>query len=187
MRCGCARPGAEVRVTVSATTLLGLDDAPADLEGYGPIDAVRARALAAGGVWRRVVTDPRTDRVLDVGRERYRPTAALAELVRTRDRTCAFPGCTVPARRADLDHTREYHPQPGAPPDAPLGRTDADNLGALCRRHHRLKTDGGFRLRQIEPGLFEWITPAGHRYLVRPGTGQSHDATVDPYDAPPPF
>ncbi|GIG37824.1 HNH endonuclease signature motif containing protein [Cellulomonas pakistanensis] len=185
--CGCARPGAEVRVTISAATLLGLDDAPADLDGYGPIDAVAARALAAGGVWRRVVTDPRTGRVLDVGRERYRPTAALAELVRTRDRTCAFPGCTVPARRADLDHTVEYHPQPGAPPDQPLGRTDADNLGPLCRRHHRLKTDGGFRLRQIEPGLFEWLTPTGHRYLVRPGTGQAHDATTDPHDAPPPF
>ncbi|GIG36505.1 HNH endonuclease signature motif containing protein [Cellulomonas pakistanensis] len=186
-RCGCARPGAEVRVTVSAATLLDVDDAPADLEGYGPIDAVRARALAAGGVWRRILTDPATDRVLDVGRQRYRPPAALAEHVRTRDGTCTFPGCTVPARRADLDHTLEYHPRPGAPPDEPLGRTDADNLGPLCHRHHRLKTDGGFRLRQIEPGLFEWITPAGHRYLVRPGTRQTHDATADPYDRPPPF
>jgi len=181
------RPGAEVRITISASTLLGLDDAPADLDGHGPIDAVRARALAAGGVWRRVVTDPMTDRVLDVGRERYRPPVALDELVRTRDGTCAFPGCTVPACRCDLDHTTEYRPQPGADPDAPLGRTDADNLGPVCHRHHRLKTDGGFRLRQLEPGLFEWITPTGHRYLTRPGTGQSHDATADPYDAPPPF
>ena len=187
--CGrCAgRPGAEVRLTIAASTLLGLDDAPADLDGYGPIDAVRARALADGGVWRRVVTDPVTGQVLDVGRERYRPPAGLAEFVRTRDRTCAAPGCTVPARSTDLDHTIEYHPQPGDPPDTPLGRTDADNLGPLCHRHHRLKTDGGFRLRQIQPGLFEWITPTGHRYLVRPGTGRNHDATTDPHDAPPPF
>ncbi|TKR21976.1 DUF222 domain-containing protein [Cellulomonas hominis] len=187
--CGrCAgRPGAEVRVTIAASTLLGLDDNPADLDGYGPIDAVRARALADGGVWRRVVTDPVTDQVLDVGRERYRPPAGLAEFVRTRDKTCVAPGCTFPARRADLDHTIEYHRQPGDPPDQPLGSTDADNLGPLCHRHHRLKTDGGFRLRQIQPGLFEWITPAGHRYLVRPGTGRTHDATTDPHDAPPPF
>jgi hypothetical protein len=185
-RCS-GRPGAEVRVTIPASTLLGLDDQPAHLDGHGPIDAVAARALAAGGVWQRVVTDPLTDRVLDVGRERYRPPAALAELVRTRDGTCAAPGCTVPACGCDLDHTEEFHPQPGADPDAPLGRTDADNLGPLCHRHHRLKTDGGFRLRQIQPGLFEWITPTGHRYLTRPGTGQSHDATADPYDAPPPF
>jgi hypothetical protein len=181
------RPGAEVRLTIAASTLLGLDDAPADLDGYGPIDAVRARALADGGIWRRIVTDPTTGQVLDVGRQRYRPPAALDELVRTRDGTCAAPGCTVPACGCDLDHTEEYHPQPGADPDTPLGRTDADNLGPLCHRHHRLKTDGGFRLRQIQPGLFEWITPTGHRYLTRPGTGQSHDATADPYDAPPPF
>ncbi|WP_254630899.1 HNH endonuclease signature motif containing protein [Cellulomonas sp. GbtcB1] len=190
-RSGCTRcsgrPGAEVRITVSASTLIGLDDQPAHLDGHGPIDAVRARALAIGGVWQRVVTDPLTDRVLDVGRERYRPPAALAELIRTRDRTCAAPGCRVPACACELDHTKEFHPQPGGDPDAPLGHTDADNLGPLCHRHHRLKTDGGFRLRQISPGLFEWITPTGHRYLTRPGTGQCHDATADPYDAPPPF
>ncbi|WP_217617033.1 HNH endonuclease signature motif containing protein [Cellulomonas sp. GbtcB1] len=186
----CAgRPGAEVRVTINASTLLGLDDQPADLDGHGPIDAVRARALAAGGVWRRLVTDPVTRRLLDVGRERYRPPVALDEFVRTRDGTCSAPGCTVPACRCELDHTEEFHPRPGDPGDrdVPLGRTDADNLGPVCHRHHRLKTDGGFRLRQIEPGLFEWITPTGHRYLTRPGTGQSHDATTDPYDAPPPF
>jgi hypothetical protein len=183
----CAgRPGAEVRLTIAASTLLGLDDAPADLDGYGPIDAVRARALADGGIWRRIVTDPVTGQVLDVGRQRYRPPAALDELVRTRDGTCAAPGCTVPACGCDLDHTEEYHPQPGADPDTPLGRTDADNLGPLCHRHHRLKTDGGFRLRQISSGLFEWITPTGHRYLTRPGTGRNHDATTDPHDAPPP-
>jgi len=184
----CAgRPGAEVNLTIAASTLLGLDDAPADLDGYGPIDAVRARALADGGIWRRIITDPATGQVLDVGRQRYRPPAALAEFVRTRDGTCAAPGCTVPACGCDLDHTQEFHPQPGADPDAPLGRTDADNLGPLCHRHHRLKTDGGFRLRQIQPGLFEWITPTGHRYLTRPGTGRNHDATSDPLDAAPPF
>ncbi|TKR27115.1 HNH endonuclease [Cellulomonas hominis] len=190
-RRGCTRcsgrPGAEVRITIAASTLLGLDDQPAHLDGHGPLDATRARALATGGVWQRVVTDPLTDRVLDVGRERYRPPSALAELVRTRDATCAAPGCTVPARACDLDHTKEFHPRPGTDPDTPLGRTDADNLGPLCHRHHRLKTDGGFRLRQIQPGLFEWITPTGHRYLTRPGTGHSHDATADPHDAPPPF
>jgi hypothetical protein len=191
-RCS-GRPGAEVRVTVNASTLIGLDDQPAHLDGHGPIDAVRARALAAGGVWRRLVTDPVTHRLLDVGRERYRPPAALDDFVRLRDGTCAAPGCRVPACSCDLDHTEEFHPQPGTDPgnagdpDAPLGRTDADNLGPLCRRHHRLKTDGGFRLRQIAPGLFEWITPTGHRYLTRPGTGQTHDATADPHDEPPPF
>jgi hypothetical protein len=185
-RCS-GRPGAEVRITIPASTLLGLDDQPAHLDGHGPVDAVQARALAIGGVWRRIVTDPLSDRVLDVGRERYRPPSALADLIRTRDKTCAAPGCRVPACACELDHTQEFHPQPGGDPDAPLGGTDADNLGPVCHRHHRLKTDGGFRLRQIEPGLYEWLTPTGHRYLTRPGTGQTHDATADPHDAAPPF
>jgi hypothetical protein len=185
-RCG-GRPGAQVRVTIAASTLLGLDDQPGDLEGYGAIDAVTARALAAGGDWQRIVTDPLTEQTLDVGRRRYRPPVALDEHVRVRDKTCAAPGCTVPATRTDLDHTIAYHPQPGAPPDTPLGGTDASNLGPLCRAHHRLKTVGGFRLRQIEPGLFAWITPTGHRYLVRPGTGRSLHTTTAPHDAEPPF
>ena len=189
-RTGCptctGRPGAEVRVTIAASTLLGLDEDPAELDGYGPVDAVRARALAADGVWRRIVTDPRGV-VLETGRTRYRPSAALAEHVRTRDATCAAPGCPASAWRVDLDHTVEFRPRPGSPPGAPVGETSAANLGPLCRRHHRLKTDGGFRLRQPEPGLFEWTTPAGHRYLVRPGAGRSRDVTTAAADVPPPF
>lgn len=184
--CG-GRRGAQVRVTIAASTLLGLDDQPGDLDGFGPIDALTARALAAGGVWQRIVTDPLTDQPLDVGRRRYRPPAALDEHVRVRDKTCAAPGCTIPATHADLDHAIAYRPQPGDPPGTPLGGTDANNLGPLCRTHHRLKTTGGFRLRQIEPGLFEWTTPTGHRYLVRPGTGRSLHTTTHPHHDPPPF
>ncbi|WP_187368448.1 DUF222 domain-containing protein [Ruania zhangjianzhongii] len=43
------------------------------LEGYGPISPLAARALAAGGDWIRIVTDPLTGAVLDVGHTRYRP------------------------------------------------------------------------------------------------------------------
>jgi hypothetical protein len=162
------RPDAQVVVTVPLSTLIGLDEQPAHLGGYGPVDATTARALAAGGVWRRLVTDPLSGAVLDLGRTRYRPTAALAEHVRARDRTCVRPGCSAPAESCDLDHTVGFHPPPGADP-AEGGRTSADNLGPLCRRDHRLKTDSGFALRQVAPGRFEWITPTGQRYLVEPG------------------
>jgi hypothetical protein len=162
------RPDAQIVVTVPLSTLMGLDEQPAELAGYGPVDATTARALAAGGVWRRLVTDPLSGAVLDLGRTRYRPTAALAEHVRARDRTCVRPGCSAPAESCDLDHTVEFHPPAGADP-AEGGRTSADNLGPLCRRDHRLKTDGGFALRQVAPGRFEWITPTGQRYLVEPG------------------
>ena len=198
---GAGRPGDQIRVTVAASTLLGLDDRPGELAGYGAIDAVTARALAAGGTWRRIVTDPLSGAVLDVGRTRYRPPAALDEHVRIRDRHCAAPGCTVSAVDADLDHTVEFRgdrlpthrrDMPDGPASArasatatggapPLGTTSDANLGVLCRRHHRLKTDGGFRLRQLRPGVYEWVTPAGHRYLTRPGG----DAVVDVSGSPP--
>lgn len=200
------RPGAQVRLTVAASTVLGLDDRPAELDGYGPVDAVTARALAVGGDWRRIVTDPASGAVLDVGRAHYRPPVPLAEHVRARDRHCAAPGCTVPASRADLDHTRPFHADPrsssapcgngpdagrddppGDPGTAHLGVTAAHNLGPLCRRHHRLKTEAGYALRQLRPGVFEWLTPTGHRYLVRPGTDQVVDLTTVPADLPPPF
>lgn len=181
------RAGAQVWLTVPASTLLGVDAGPAELHGYGPVHAVQARALAADGVWRRVVTDPLSGAVLDVGRERYRPPAAMADLVRVRDRECAGPTCTVPSTRADLDHTEPFNRQPGDPPDRPLETTSADNLGPLCQRDHRLKTDGGFTLRQVSPGVYEWTTPAGHRYLTRPGTDELVDVTTWAPDEPPAF
>jgi hypothetical protein len=187
-RVGVRIPKVRVDVTVALSTLLGLDEAPAELAGFGPISAEQARALAAGGTWRRLVTDPLSGAVLDVGRTRYRPPQPMAEHVIARDSTCAGPGCPVPAARCDLDHTVEFHkPRAAAGSsvgdsavDAPsssepvrgvpgTGRTAADNLGPLSHRCHRLKTDGGFTLRQVAPGVFEWHTPAGLAYRVVPG------------------
>jgi hypothetical protein len=54
-----------VQVAVNATTLLGLDELPGELTGYGPIPAAMARDLAARGSWRAVLTDAR-GRVLHV-------------------------------------------------------------------------------------------------------------------------
>jgi Domain of unknown function (DUF222) len=51
-------PVAQVQVTVAASTLVGLDEHPGELAGYGPITAHTARQLAAEGVWRRILTDP---------------------------------------------------------------------------------------------------------------------------------
>ncbi|WP_127129364.1 DUF222 domain-containing protein, partial [Georgenia sp. SYP-B2076] len=55
-----------VNVTVPLTTLLGGTE-PGTLDGYGPIDPATARALALGGTWRRLVTDPLSGQVLDLG------------------------------------------------------------------------------------------------------------------------
>lgn len=149
-----------INVTVPLSTLVGGDE-PGELAGYGPIHPDAARALSLEGPWRRLVTDPVDHRVLNVGRTRYRPPTEIAEHVRARDKTCARPGCGADAASCDLDHTVEYHRHGG--------ETSVENLEPLCRRDHAVKTDGGFRLAQVEPGVFEWVTPTGHRYRVQPG------------------
>ncbi|TDE97197.1 DUF222 domain-containing protein [Occultella glacieicola] len=168
------------------------------LTGYVPITPTAARAIAAGGIWRRLVTDPLTHAVLDLGHTRYRPTQELADHIVARDRTCVGPGCSRPASGCDLDHTVAWiHSPEGAdePGDAAGGTTSEDNLGPMCTREHLIKTHGGFRVEQAEPGLFEWTTPAGLRYRrERDGTrtflGHVVYGTLHPPrppDAPPPF
>ena len=41
------------------------------------------------------------------------------------------------------------------------GPTASDNLAPLCRRHHRLKTHGGWRYTQVERGTYLWTSPLG--------------------------
>ena len=159
-----------------------------ELAGYGPISTATARALAAGGIWRRIVTDPLTGSVLDVGHTRYRPTRAIAEHIVARDRTCVRPGCSHQASSCQLDHTIPFdhtNPTRGGP-------TNVANLGPLCARDHQVKTHAGFQLTQVEPGIFEWTTPTGHRYRrERDGTTTSLTHQPPRRDAPwdelPPF
>jgi hypothetical protein len=158
------RGGVQVRVgvTVGLTTLLGLDQLPGELAGYGPIPADQARELAAQGTWRRLLTDPVTGALLDYGTSRYTPPAHLAAHVVARDQTCVFPGCRVRADRCDLDHRVPFDADGGT------GATSDVNLSALCRPHHRLKQQPGWRLAGYADGTLAWRTPTGHRYLRRP-------------------
>jgi hypothetical protein len=148
-----------VRVTVALSTLLGLDDAPGHLDGYGPVTAVVARAMARGGVWRRIVTDPLTGAVLDVGRTRYQAPADLGRLVRERDEVCARPGCSVRADHAEIDHITEWQND---------GHTCDENLIPMCSHDHTLKTLGMFGVDRDRDGTITWTTPSGHRYRAVP-------------------
>lgn len=146
-----------LNLTLDLPTLLGLAENPGQLSGYGPISADVARELAADAKWRRFITDPLTGNLLDYGRESYKPPQALIDFLMARDRTCRFPGCRQSAKRSDIDHAQAWDEG---------GKTDTSNLGVLCRRHHRLKTHGGWALKSFEDGSCEWISPAGKKYFV---------------------
>lgn len=130
-----------------------------------PVPAVVARALAAGGTWRRIVTDPLSDAVVDVGRRRYRPPAAMADLMRARDGACTHPGCSTPARRCDLDHITPW---------SAGGITSLDNLTCLCQAHHRLKHTPGWSLSRATDGVLVWRTPHRRPLPARPRQHHHH-------------
>ncbi|WP_242435583.1 HNH endonuclease signature motif containing protein [Microbacterium sp. AISO3] len=145
---------AHVQVAVSALTLMGQDDGPADLAGRSPIDANTARELAGNATsWDRLLTHPVTGTVLEC--DSYRPTAAMVRLLRARDRHCRFPGCRQPAIRCELDHTI-------AASDG--GATHVCNLANLCKRHHDVKHHTRWRVRQLPGGRLVWTSPIGRIY-----------------------
>jgi hypothetical protein len=66
-----------VELKVGLATLIGLDDQPGEIAGWGAITATVARAIAArqhGGQWRFAVLD-KDGRLLSDGTTRYRPRA----------------------------------------------------------------------------------------------------------------
>ncbi|MEV7142312.1 HNH endonuclease signature motif containing protein [Streptomyces tauricus] len=165
---GLGGASAVVQVTVPLDVLMGLDDGPGELKGYGPIAAsqVREVAFAAGSVWRRLLVQPENGLLVKVDPLTYRPTADTVRHVVARDQYCAFPSCRMPARRCDLDHVRPFdHERPERG-----GSTTPSNLQPLCRRHHRLKTHHpGWRVtRDPHSGAAVWTAPTGHRYVNRP-------------------
>ena len=171
-----ARPAvsASVMVTVPAATIAG-SDAPAELHGYGPIDADTARRIAATApTFLRVLTHPHTGEPAMVtrhhgraiadgftGRERYSAAPALRTVLAAADETCRFPNCGRRASRCELDHTRDW---------ALGGQTTPENLAHLCSRHHHLKHAGRWKV-QPDPDHsrhLTWRSPGGKTYVTTP-------------------
>ena len=101
----------------------------------------------------------------------YEVPDRMAEAAVLADVTCVFPYCTRPARGcragepgADCDHITAHGDD---------GPTCSANVAPLCRRHHRLKTHGGWRYVPVERGSYLWTSPVGLRFL------RDHDGTLD--------
>lgn len=173
------RPGglgairATVHVTVPATTLAGTTTSGAELANGCPADPATVRCLAGDAPgWDRVFLHPVTGIVEAV--DRYRPSDAQRRFLQARDRHCRFPGCRVPARRCDVDHTH----------DAALGgKTAVCNLACFCKRHHTLKHETEWTVRQLRGGRLEWTSPTGRTHIDDPPPRVVFAPDTDP----PPF
>ena len=116
-------------------------------------------------------------KLLDLGRRRRRPNAALRRAARERDNCrCRFPGCE--SRRVDLHHIQYW---------SNGGRTKLDNLVSLCRYHHQVVHDRGYLIATARDGTFTFYQPGGIPLPACPplphadGTIEScHDADITP-------
>jgi Domain of unknown function (DUF222) len=147
----------ELHVVTDLPAMLGLAESPAELLGYGTIPGSVARSLAGDANWRRLIVDPVTGHLLGYGHTVYRPPQELKNFLVARDKVCRFPGCSMAAERCDQDH--------GSPYDKG-GDTSSCNCHSVCRRHHILKTTGGWTLECHGEGSLTWISPGGQQFFV---------------------
>ncbi|MGL5808773.1 MAG: HNH endonuclease signature motif containing protein [Nocardioides sp.] len=115
----------------------------------------RVRAWCGRGDTAIRVT-PVIDLVDHLAVNQYEVPDRLQAFVAQRDQACVFPHCNRQASGCDIDHIRPY---------ADGGETDTDNLAALCRRHHRLKTHRDWSYQRAGPRSYLWTAPDGRHYL----------------------
>jgi hypothetical protein len=153
-----------VNLVLSDETLLGEDDSPAVVEGYGPIPASVARNLVADAVadeqsratLRRLYKRPTTGALVGMESRSRRFPKGLAKFIRLRDQACRTPYCDAPIRH--LDH---------AQPRNRGGPTSARNGRGACERCNYDKESPGWRVTTGEVNgvhTTEFVTPTGTRY-----------------------
>jgi hypothetical protein len=153
-----------VNLVLSDETLLGGDNCPALVDGYGPIPASVARGLVDGAVnderskatLRRLYRHPRTGALVAMeSRSRCFPRG-LAQFIGLRDQTCRTPYCDAPIRHRDhaTPHTRG-------------GPTSGLNGLGECERCNYTKESPGWRVTTGDENgthTAEFVTPTRAHY-----------------------
>lgn len=133
----------------------------ADIDRWGPVLATQLSGLLAGcAVTVRPVVVGDSLSAVDA----YQVPEAMRLALETRNPVDVFPYAVTSAHSCDIDHTIAFDHQN----KAGRGQTRLSNLGPLSRFTHRLKTLGGWRLAQPEPGVYQWRSPLGYEYLTTP-------------------
>jgi len=153
-----------LNLVMSDQALWGQDNAPAVLDGYGPIPASLARRLVADAVvgersvarLRRLYRHPKSGSLVAMeSRSRLFPKG-LAGFIGVRDQTCRTPYCDAPIRHRDH-----------ATPRNRGGPTSAINGLGECERCNYTKEAPGWRVTASDESstpTAEFVTPTGARY-----------------------
>src|SRR5690606_36540572 len=123
------------------------------LEDGTRVSAEKSRRLACDASVIEV-RHVRGGRVVEVKGRRRTVPPRLRRALEIRDRGCRFPGCGC--RFTEPHHIHHW---------AHGGPTTMDNLVLLCRQHHRLLHEGGFRMEAdaARPGRPAFYSPRGWR------------------------
>jgi hypothetical protein len=146
----------QVVVHVDADTLTGdgMNAAGAALDDDAPLATETVRRLCCDAA---IVPLLEVDgKPLNVGRKTRSIPPATRRALRRRDAGCRFPGCTQ-RRHVDAHHIHHW---------ADGGATALGNLVELCRQHHRLVHEAGYRVEHRAGGELAFRRPDGR--LISP-------------------
>ncbi len=184
----------EVQVVISAATLLGIDDAPGMLRGYGAVPASVIRDIVAAADagsartrLRALFCDPVDGRLVAMDSTARCFVGGLRQFAVCRDHDSRLGG----GRIVDVDHIVDHHAG---------GPTSAGNAQSLGKLPHVLKDhpaitvqalapasrgDGLDQLRIHTPGI-GWRLPSGRTHTSRPPPALGLGSGPDPPPHPNP-
>lgn len=151
---GGSRPLLIIKSTVD--TLAGIDGAPAgDLQWGGTIPAATVQRLACDTAITRITGLGELEHEITHAARTVPPSRRRALVAR--DAHCVFPGCDRPAPWCDGHHLKFW---------AKGGPTKLDNLGLVCKAHHRKVHEEGWTLERHD-GRWTATPPVGHAIMPR--------------------
>jgi hypothetical protein len=142
-------PRPQLIIRASLDTLAGTPGAPAgEVDGGGTVPAETVQRYACDTAITRITGQGELDHELNhATRTVPAPTRRALE---SRDRQCVFPGCTRPPTWCDGHHLVWW---------TRGGATALPNLALLCRPHHRMVHEEGWRLVRQKDGRFTATPP----------------------------
>jgi hypothetical protein len=135
--------------------------------GPAPLHPASVARIACDAQMLPVLLDPR-GLPMALGRSQRLFSSHQRRLLALRDGGCRFPGCSRPPAHTDAHHVLEW---------SDGGSTDIDNAVLLCRFHHRLVHEGGWRIEVNDaccaavrgsPGAVTFAGPRGQSLVSIP-------------------
>lgn len=163
-----------LNLVLSDTTLVGEDDCPGWITGYGPVPATIARALLNGAVvdekvtatLRRLYRHPKSGQLVAMESKSRLFPKGLAAFIGLRDQTCRTPYCNAPIRHTDHATPARVH-----------GPTSATNGLGACEACNYAKEAPGWQVSTTD-------TDGKHVADFRTPTGAVYRSTAPPLPGP---